>query len=72
MTSTQETLERSLNMRVEVDARYGLLSAGGKVGFAQDQAINTESTYIIASCTVTNALRTGYGYTACPPAGEKW
>lgn len=63
MISTQDSLERSLNTSVEVDARYGLFSAGAKVEFAQSQAINNKSTYILASCVVSNALRSGNGYT---------
>jgi hypothetical protein len=63
MISTQDSLERSLNTSVEVDARYGLFSAGAKVEFAQSQAINNKSTYILASCIVSNALRSGSGYT---------
>lgn len=63
MVTSQESLERSMNLGIEADVRYGLLSVGGKFSFAETNAINTTSTYIVASCVVMNALRFGAGFT---------
>lgn len=68
MVTSQASLEKALNIGAELDARYGLFSAGGKFSFAEDSAINSSSTYIIASCVVTNALRSGSGFTPNPSA----
>jgi hypothetical protein len=62
--TSQSSLERALNINAEVDARYGLFSGGGTFDFAEQSALNSTSTYIVASCLVTNALRFGTGFTA--------
>jgi hypothetical protein len=59
MLTSQASLEKALNIGAEIEARYALFSAGGKFSFAESSAINSTSTYIVASCVVTNALRFG-------------
>jgi hypothetical protein len=63
MLTSQASLERALRIGAEVEARYALFSGGAKFDFAQSSAVNTSSTYIVASCAVTNALRSGSGFT---------
>ncbi len=64
MVTSQASLEKSLNIGAQLEARYALFSGGGTFGFAESSAINTTSTYIVASCVVLNALRSGSGFTA--------
>ncbi|HEX8065534.1 MAG TPA: hypothetical protein VF520_03300 [Thermoleophilaceae bacterium] len=63
MLTSQASLEKALNIGAEVEARYGLFSGGAKFDFAESSALNTTSTYIVASCVVVNALRFGSGFT---------
>lgn len=63
MVTSQASFEKELNIGAEIDARYGLFSGGGTFGFAEKSAINSVSTYIVASCVVKNALRSGKGFT---------
>lgn len=63
MLTSQASLEKALNIGAEVEARYALFSGGAKFSFAENSAVNTASTYIVASCVVTNALRFGSGFT---------
>jgi hypothetical protein len=69
MLTSQSSLEKALNIGAELDARYALFSAGGKFSFAENSAVNTTSTYILASCMITNALRFGSDFT--PNAAAK-
>jgi hypothetical protein len=62
MVTSQASLEKALNIGVEIEARYALFSGGGKFSFAESSAVNSTSTYIAASCVVTNALRFGSGF----------
>lgn len=59
MLTSQASLEKALNIGAEVEARYALFSGGAKFSFAESSAVNSTSTYIVASCVVTNALRFG-------------
>lgn len=68
MITSQDALEKALNFNADVDARYGLLSGGAKFSFAESQAINRSSTYLLASCVVTNALRFGKNFRPTPNA----
>jgi hypothetical protein len=68
MLTSQDSLEKALNVGAQIDARYGLFSGGAKFDFAESSAINTTSTYILASCVVTNALRSGSNFTPTEPA----
>lgn len=68
MITSQSSLERELNFSADLDARYGLMSGGAKFAFAKNQAVNRSSTYILASCIVTNALRFGKDFSPTPNA----
>jgi hypothetical protein len=59
MVTSQQSLEDELKIGVGIDARYGLFSGGARFDFAQSNSVNTKSTFILASCTVKNALRFG-------------
>ena len=63
MLTSQQSLEKSLNIGAEVEARYALFSGGAKFDFAESSALNTTSTYVLASCVIQNALRSGRGFT---------
>jgi Leucine Rich repeats (2 copies) len=62
MLTSQGSLEKALNASAELEARYGLFSGGAKFSFAEENAVNFSSTYILASCAVTNALQFGSGF----------
>ena len=62
MLTSQGSLEKALNADAELEVRYGLFSGGGKFSFAEQNALNFTSTYILASCVVTNALQFGSGF----------
>jgi Leucine Rich Repeat (LRR) protein len=68
MLTSQSSMEESLNIGAELEARYGLFSGGAKVDFAESSAVNSASTYILASCIVANALRFGSDFTPTPTA----
>jgi hypothetical protein len=70
MLTSQASLEKALNIGAEVEARYALFSGGAKFSFAENSAVNTTSTYIVASCMVTNALRFGSGFTPTESAAR--
>jgi hypothetical protein len=63
MVTSQQSLERALNISADMEARYLLFSGGAKFSFAEKNALNSSSTYIVASCNVTNALRSGRDFT---------
>lgn len=63
MVTSQSSFEKSLNIGAELEARYALFSGGGTFGFAESSAVNTTSTYVVASCVVLNALRFGTSFT---------
>ncbi|WP_117215279.1 leucine-rich repeat domain-containing protein [Allorhizocola rhizosphaerae] len=62
MLTSQRSLEKALNFGAEVDARYMLFSGGASFSFAEQSAVNTTSTYILASAFVSNALRFGKAF----------
>jgi hypothetical protein len=59
----QQSLESALNISADVEARYALLSGGAKFGFAEKNAVNSSSTYVLASCVCYNSLRSGRDFT---------
>lgn len=63
MVTSQQSLEEELDIGVGVDARYGLFSGGARFDFAESSSLDTKSTYILASATVKNALRSGRDFT---------
>ncbi len=63
MVTSQQSLESSLNISAELEARYMLFSGGAKFSFAKNSAANFSSTYIVGSCVVMNATRFGREFT---------
>src|SRR5215208_2788065 len=63
MLTSQQSLEKSLNISAEIEARYALFSGGAKFDFAESSSLNTTSTYVMASCVIQNALRSGSRFT---------
>lgn len=70
MLTSQSSLESALNIGAELEARYALFSGGAKFDFAESNAMNSTSTYIVASCIVTNARRSGSGFSPTPAAQQ--
>jgi hypothetical protein len=54
--SQQQFLD-SLNLSVEASGHYGLFSAEGRFGLAQQSAFTSQSTYVVANCVVENAYK---------------
>lgn len=68
LVTTQESLMTALGIDVSVDARYGLFSGGAKMSFAENHAVNSFSSYLVARCLVQNATRYGQGFRLTPEA----
>ena len=62
MVTSQSSLEEELKIGVGVDARYGLFSGSARFDFAKSSSVDSKSTYILATCTVKNALRAGENF----------
>ena len=62
MVTSQSSLEEELKIGVGVDARYGLFSGSARFDFAKSSSVDSKSTYILATCTVKNALRAGANF----------
>jgi hypothetical protein len=62
MVTSQQSMESSLNIGAEIEARYLLFSGGAKFSFAEKNAVNTSSTYVVGSCVVMNATRVGRNF----------
>ena len=70
MVTSQQSLEEELNIGVGIDARYGLFSGGARFDFAKSSSLDTKSTYILASATVKNALRSGRDFSQTEAAQQ--
>ena len=57
IVESQEQLMEALDVSVEVSGHYGLFSADGRFGLAQQSSYTSQSTYVVARCTVENAFR---------------
>jgi len=57
VVESQEQMNERLNVSVEASGHYGLFSAKGRFGLAQQSGYTAQSTYVIAKCTVENAFR---------------
>lgn len=68
LVTTQESLMTALGIDVSLDARYGLFSGGAKMSFAENDAVNSFSSYLVARCLVQNATRYGQGFSLTPEA----
>src|SRR6266536_5834948 len=60
--TTQESLVEALGISASVDARYGLFSGDAKLNFAQSNAVNSFSSFVVGRCEVHNAMRHGHGF----------
>jgi hypothetical protein len=70
MVTSQQSMESSLNISAEIEARYMLFSGGAKFSFAEKNAVNSSSTYIVGSCVVMNATRFGRNFAPTTDAGR--
>lgn len=57
VVESQEQLLEALKVSVETGGRYGLFSAEGRFGLAQQSSFTAQSTYVVAECVVENAFR---------------
>lgn len=57
IVESQEQLLESLKVSVDAGGRYGLFSAEGRFGLAQQSSFTSQSTYVVAECVVENAFR---------------
>lgn len=57
VVESQEQMMESLNISVEVSGHYGLFSADGRFGLAQQSSFTSQSVYVVAKCVVENAFR---------------
>jgi hypothetical protein len=62
VVTSQQSMESSLNISAEIEARYLLFSGGAKFSFAEKNAVNSSSTYVVGSCEVMNATRVGRNF----------
>ena len=51
-----EELYSSIGISVEASGHYGLFSAEGKFGYSNEVKFNSQSTFLLARCTVQNAF----------------
>jgi len=56
VVESQEQMLEVLKISVEAGGRYGLFSSEGRFGLAQQMAFTSQSTYVVAECTVENAF----------------
>src|SRR4029078_6560499 len=68
--TSQESLMESLGISASLDVRYGLFSGGAKFRFAQNNAVNSFSSFIAGRCEVHNAVREGHGFRLNPVAED--
>jgi hypothetical protein len=66
--TTQEGLLEALGISASIDARYGLFSGDAKMSFAQSNAVNSFSSFVVGRCEVHNATRHGDGFSLTEPA----
>jgi hypothetical protein len=68
---SQEQLTESLDVSVEASGHYGLFSAEGRFGLAQQSGYTCQSTYVVAKCVVENAFRSFSRPTLLPEAAQR-
>src|SRR5262245_34245087 len=62
IVETHESLMDCMGLSFEAQGRYGFLSGGAKVNYAESSSFNSTSTFLVAKCVVRNALRRGRGF----------
>jgi hypothetical protein len=67
---SQQSLESSLDLSFEADGRYGMVSAGLKIGFHKDTTFNSHSTFVLAKSRIQNQIRRGKNFRVNDAARE--
>jgi hypothetical protein len=68
---SQEQMTESLNVSVEASGHYGLFSAEGRFGLAQQSSYTAQSTYVVAECVVENPFRSFVRPAILDEAGQR-
>jgi hypothetical protein len=71
IVESQEQMNEALDVSVAVSGHYGLFSAEGRFGLSQQSSYTSQSTYVVARCTVENAFRSFARPVLLPEAGER-
>lgn len=71
VVESQEQMMESLNLSVETSGHYGLFSADGRFGLAQQSSFTSQSTYVVAKCVVENAFRSLARPAILPEAAQR-
>ena len=71
VVESQQQMVESLNISVEASGHYGLFSAEGRFGLAQQSSYTSQSTYVVAKCVVENAFRAYALPTVLPEAAQR-
>jgi hypothetical protein len=71
VVESQEQMVESLNVSVETSGHYGLFSAEGRFGLAQQSSFTSQSTYVVAKCVVENAFRSFIRPAILPEAAQR-
>jgi len=71
LVESQEQMMETLNVSVEASGHYGLFSAEGRFGLAQQSSFTSQSTYVVAKCVVENAFRSFARPTILPEAAQR-
>jgi hypothetical protein len=71
IVESQEQMNEALDVSVAVSGHYGLFSAEGRFGLSQQSSYTSQSTYVVARCTVENAFRSFARPALLPEAGER-
>lgn len=56
IVNSMEDLYGKLGISVEASGRYGVFSASGKMQYANESKFNSQATFLVARCKVTNAF----------------
>jgi hypothetical protein len=71
IVESQEQMNEALDVSVAVSGHYGLFSAEGRFGLSQQCSYTSQSTYVVARCTVENAFKSFARPTLLPEAADR-
>lgn len=66
--NTHEELMEKLGMSFEAQGRYGFFQASAKADFSSSSSFNSQSTFLVARCLVTNSFIRGRNFRVKPEA----
>jgi hypothetical protein len=68
--TSQQSLTSAMDMSIEAEGRYGLVSASLKVDFHKNTTFNSTSTFVLARCLVKNQIMRGHNFRVRPEAQQ--